>query len=112
VEEDDLRTNAAVVGGHFRQKLEELQEKHPLIGDVRGMGLMQALELVEDRTTKQPSPARTNLLMEEARKRGLLVGKGGFHGNVIRMSPPLNIAKADVDEAVRILDESFAVVTK
>jgi 4-aminobutyrate aminotransferase-like enzyme len=48
--------------------------------------------------------------MEEARKRGLLIGKGGFHGNVIRMSPPLNISKADVDEAVRILDESFAAV--
>jgi 4-aminobutyrate aminotransferase-like enzyme len=110
IEEDDLRTNAAVVGGYFRKKLEELQQKHPLIGDVRGMGLMQALELVEDRTTKQPSPAGTNALMEEARKRGLLIGKGGFHGNVIRMSPPLNISKADVDEAVRILDESFAAV--
>ena len=110
IEEDDLRTNAAVVGGYFRKKLEELQQKHPLIGDVRGMGLMQALELVEDRTTKQPSPAGTNALMEEARKRGLLIGKGGFHGNVIRMSPPLNISKADVDEAVRILDESFATV--
>jgi len=110
IEEDDLRTNAAVVGGYFRQKLEELQQKHPLIGDVRGMGLMQALELVEDRTTKQPSPSGTNAVMEEARKRGLLIGKGGFYGNVIRMSPPLNIAKADVDEAIRILDESFAAV--
>jgi 4-aminobutyrate aminotransferase-like enzyme len=112
IEEDDLRTNAAVVGGYFRQKLEELQAKHPLIGDVRGMGLMQALELVEDRQTKQPSPKGTNAVMEEARKRGLLIGKGGFYGNVIRMSPPLNISKADVDEAVRILDESFAVGSK
>ena len=50
--------------------------------------------------------------MEEARKRGLLVGKGGFYGNVIRMSPPLNIGKADVDEAARILDESFAALKK
>ncbi|MBZ5705827.1 MAG: aminotransferase class III-fold pyridoxal phosphate-dependent enzyme, partial [Acidobacteriia bacterium] len=110
IEEDDLRTNAAVVGGYFRQKLEELQAKHPLIGDVRGMGLMQALELVEDRQTKQPSPKGTNAVMEEARKRGLLIGKGGFYGNVIRMSPPLNISKADVDEAARILDDSFAAV--
>jgi 4-aminobutyrate aminotransferase-like enzyme len=110
IEEDDLRTNAAVVGGYFRQKLEELQEKHALIGDVRGMGLMQALELVEDRTSKQPSPKGTNALMEEARKRGLLIGKGGFYGNVLRMSPPLNITKADVDEAIRILDESFTAV--
>ena len=112
IEEDDLRTNAAVVGDYFRKKLEELQQKHALIGDVRGMGLMQALELVENRQTKQPSPTGTNVVMEEARKRGLLVGKGGFYGNVIRMSPPLNISKTDVDEAARILDESFAAVKK
>jgi 4-aminobutyrate aminotransferase-like enzyme len=73
---------------------------------------MQALELVEDRSTKKPASASTNALMEEARKRGLLVGKGGFYGNVIRMSPPLNISKADVDEAARILDESFAALRK
>jgi 4-aminobutyrate aminotransferase len=112
IEEDDLRTNAAVVGGYFRQKLEELQEKYPLIGDVRGMGLMQALELVEDRTTKKPAAAAMNAMMEETRKRGLLIGKGGFYGNVIRMSPPLNISKTDVDDATKILDESFAAVTE
>ncbi len=110
IEEDDLRTNADVVGRYFRARLEELQDKHSLIGDVRGMGLMQAMELVEDRQSKQPSAAGTTALMEEARKRGLLVGKGGLYGNVIRMSPPLNISKADVDEAIRILDESFAAV--
>ncbi|MBZ5648178.1 MAG: aspartate aminotransferase family protein [Acidobacteriia bacterium] len=110
MEEDDLRTNAAIVGGYFRQKLEELQEKHKLIGEVRGMGLMQALELVEDRDTKQPSPAGTNAVLEECRKAGLLVGKGGLYGNVIRMSPPLNITKGDVDEAHRMLDQAFAAV--
>src|SRR6478672_11990489 len=77
IEEDDLRTNAHVVGEYFRERLLELQSKHAIIGDVRGMGLMQALELVEDRTTKKPS-TKTNAVMEEARKRGLLVGKGGF----------------------------------
>jgi len=112
IEEDDLRTNAANVGSYFRQKLEALQEKCSLIGDVRGMGLMQALELVEDRHTKQPAAKATNSLMEEARKRGLLVGKGGFYGNVIRLSPPLNITRTDVDEAVRILDESFAALAR
>jgi 4-aminobutyrate aminotransferase-like enzyme len=76
------------------------------------MGLMQALELVEDRKTKQPAPKATNALMEEARTRGLLVGKGGFYGNVIRMSPPLNISKGDVDEAARILDESLEALGK
>jgi 4-aminobutyrate aminotransferase len=112
VEEDNLRTNAAVVGGYFRQYLEELQQKHTLIGDVRGMGLMQAMELVEDRQSKKPASAATAALMEETRKRGLLVGKGGLWGNVIRMSPPLNIGKADVEEAARILDESFSALEK
>jgi 4-aminobutyrate aminotransferase len=111
IEEDDLRTNAAVVGKYFRDKLNELQDKHDVIGDVRGMGLMQALELVKDRKTKEPDAASTNALLEAARKRGLLIGKGGMYGNTIRMSPPLNISKADVDEAARILDESFAAVT-
>jgi 4-aminobutyrate aminotransferase-like enzyme len=110
MEEDDLRTNAAVVGKYFREKLEELQEKHALIGEVRGMGLMQALELVEDRETKQPAAKETNAVLEECRKAGLLVGKGGLYGNVIRMSPPLNITKADVDEACRMLDKAFAAV--
>jgi 4-aminobutyrate aminotransferase-like enzyme len=112
IEEDDLRTNAAVVGGYFRQKLEGLQEKHQLIGDVRGMGLMQAIELVEDRKTKQPATSATAAMMEETRKRGLLVGKGGMWSNVLRMSPPLNIGKPDVDEAVRILDESLGAVAQ
>ena len=110
IEEDDLRTNAAIVGGYFRQKLDELQEKHPLIGEVRGMGLMQALELVEDRDTKQPAAKQTNAVLEECRKAGLLVGKGGLYGNVIRMSPPLNITKGDVDEAFRMLDQAFTAV--
>ncbi len=110
MEEDDLRTNAAVVGKYFREKLDELQERHALIGDVRGMGLMQALELVEDRNTKQPAAKETNALLEECRKVGLLVGKGGLYGNVIRMSPPLNVTKADVDEAFRMLDQAFVAV--
>jgi 4-aminobutyrate aminotransferase-like enzyme len=74
---EDRRTNAVVGGRYFRQKLEELQQKRPLIGDGHGIGLMQALELVADRQTKQPAAAGTYSVMEEARKRGLLIGKGG-----------------------------------
>src|SRR6202166_300842 len=68
IEEDDLRNNAAVVGDYFRKKLEELQSKHAIIGDVRGMGLMQALELVEDRETKAPAAHATAEVMEAARR--------------------------------------------
>jgi alanine-glyoxylate transaminase/(R)-3-amino-2-methylpropionate-pyruvate transaminase len=74
------------------------------------MGLMQGIELVRDRQTKEPAPAETTELMERARANGLLVGKGGLYGNVIRLAPPLNISKADADEAVRLLDKSFAEI--
>jgi 4-aminobutyrate aminotransferase-like enzyme len=111
IEEDRLMDNAATVGDYYRECLESLKEKHGLIGDVRGMGLLQALELVKDRATKEPAPEATNQFMEECRKRGLLVGKGGFFANVIRTSPPLNIAKSDVDEAIRIMDQSLTAMS-
>jgi 4-aminobutyrate aminotransferase len=107
IEEDRLMDNAFTVGEYFRQGLEDLKQKHELIGDVRGMGLMQAIEFVKDRTSKEPAPQETGQFMEECRKRGLLIGKGGLYGNVIRMSPPLNIAKSDVDEALRVMDEAL-----
>jgi len=110
IEEDRLMDNAATVGDYFRQGLEDLKQKHELIGDVRGMGLMQALEFVKDRTSKEPAPQETNQFMEECRKRGLLIGKGGLYGNVIRMSPPLNIARSDVDEAIRAMDEALMAI--
>jgi 4-aminobutyrate aminotransferase-like enzyme len=110
IEEENLRENAATVGAYFRASLEDLQQKYPLIGDVRGKGLMQGLELVKDRVTKEPAPEATARLMERARENGLLIGKGGLYGNVIRLSPMLNIAKSDVDEAVRLLDKSFSEV--
>jgi 4-aminobutyrate aminotransferase len=111
IEEDRLMDNAAEVGAYYRRGLESLQEKHDAMGDVRGMGLMQAIEFVKDRATKEPAPELTNQFMEECRKRGLLVGKGGFFANVVRTSPPLNISKADVDEAIRIMDESLAAIS-
>src|SRR6202167_2939639 len=110
IEEENLRENTFVVGSYFRKKLEELQQKYPLIGDARGMGMMQALELVKDRQTKEPAPQETNQILERTRANGLLVGKGGMYGNVIRMAPPMNISKADVDEGIRLLDKSFAEV--
>lgn len=106
-----LLKNAAVMGKLLRQKLDALKDKHDLIGDVRGMGLMQAMELVEDRTTKAPATKGIAALFEETRKRGLLIGKGGRYGNVVRITPPLNVGKEDIERFARILDESFAAVT-
>ncbi len=110
IEEEHLLENAETMGRHFREGLEGLQRKYPLIGEVRGKGLMQALELVKDRDTKEPAPEATSRLLERARDNGLLIGKGGLYGNVIRLSPMLNIARPDVDEAIRLLDKSLAEV--
>jgi 4-aminobutyrate aminotransferase-like enzyme len=111
IEDQKLSINAAEVGAYLRDKLMELKEKHSIIGDVRGMGLLQAMELVEDRETKKPATAQTAALLEASRENRILIGKGGFAGNVLRISPPLNIAKADVDEFARRLNASFAKVT-
>ena len=108
IEEENLAANAAETGAHLRGCLDNLKDKHPLIGDVRGMGLMQALELVEDRALKTPATAQTLRLMEAARSNRILIGRGGINGNVIRISPPLNISRTDVDEFVRLLDLSLS----
>ena len=107
IEEHNLSINAAEVGAYIHDKFLELQEKHSIIGEVRGMGLLQALELVEDRESKTPSPAQTLAVMEAARENRILLGKGGLYGNVLRVSPPLNISKTDVDEFIKQLDASF-----
>jgi len=81
-----------------------------MIGDVRGMGLMQGLELVTDRQSKTPAVQETLRLMEAARENLILIGRGGLYGNVLRISPPLNIRKSDVDEFIRRLDRSFGSI--
>ena len=68
---------------------------------------MQGIELVKDRKTKEPASDLTNQLLERLRVHGLLVGKGGLYGNVVRMSPPLNISKADADVALTALDKGL-----
>jgi 4-aminobutyrate aminotransferase-like enzyme len=107
IEEEKLMFNAKVVGDHLRNGLEALKERFPAIGDVRGMGLMQAIELVKDRGTKEPDPAGTNRIMEATKKRRLLLGKGGLYGNTMRIAPPMIASKTEVDEAIRILGEAL-----
>jgi 4-aminobutyrate aminotransferase-like enzyme len=107
IEEQNLMQNCADVGGYLRGRLEELKDKHEIIGDVRGMGLMQAVELVEDRQSKKPAAAATVAVMEAARENKLLIGKGGMFGNVLRVTPPMNIGRTDVDQFIEILDASL-----
>jgi 4-aminobutyrate aminotransferase len=110
IDENKLMINAAETGSYLRGKLDELKQKYSLIGDVRGMGLMQALELVDDRETKAPAAAATAAMMEATRENRILVGKGGTYGNVLRITPPLNISKSDVDEFITRLDAAFSQV--
>jgi len=105
-----LRENALRVGTYFRERLFELQAKHTVIGDVRGMGLMLALEFVQDRVSKRPATELTARLLDETKARGLIVGKGGLYSNIFRISPPMIVTETDVDEAARILDESLTAV--
>jgi 4-aminobutyrate aminotransferase len=106
----DLQGNAARLGGRLLDGLRAVAASHPLIGDVRGKGLMIALELVDP--DGGPDPATTVALLEETRRRGLLVGKGGRYGNVIRLAPPMTLTPQEAEEALDILTQSIAAVAK
>ena len=108
MEEEANPQHVAEVGAHLRTGLEKLQEKYPLIGEVRGLGLMQGVEMVKDRQTKEPAPTEVAYLFEQTRERGLLIGKGGLYGNVLRIAPPLTATQAHVEEALEILDYALA----
>ncbi len=106
IENEGLVANAAERGRQLRDGLEGLREKYPLMGDIRGMGLMQAVEMVGP--GKAPSPEAVLRLFELTRRNGLLIGKGGLMGNVIRITPALNVTKDHVDEALARLERSLA----
>jgi 4-aminobutyrate aminotransferase len=110
MEEEAHPQHVALVGKRLRDGLEKLQEKYPLIGEVRGKGLMQGVEMVKDLKTKEPAAQEVGFLFEETRQRGLLIGKGGMHNNVLRIAPPLTAAEEHVDEALEILDHALAQV--
>ena len=108
IDEQRLMHNCTETGGYLRGRLEELKDKHQAIGDVRGMGLLLAFELVEDRKSKAPATALAVRVLEAARKNRILLGKGGMFGNVLRLSPPMNIGRSDVDRFIEALDRSLA----
>ncbi len=105
IDEEGLQENSRVVGGRLKTGLEALMEKHRLIGEVRGLGLMLGVELVRDRKSKEPANTEAAQILELARDRGLLLGKGGFYGNVLRIKPPMCITAEDADFVVACVDE-------
>jgi 4-aminobutyrate aminotransferase len=106
---DSLVKNAAEVGEHMLAGLRALKDKHPIIGDVRGKGLMIGVELVRDRVTKERATTERNAVVDEAFHRGMLILGAGR--NAVRFSPPLVLSKAQADTAIRIFDESLTAVT-
>ncbi|MDX2206125.1 MAG: aspartate aminotransferase family protein [Gemmatimonadales bacterium] len=110
IEEEGLQENARVVGARLKAGLRKLAERHPLVGDVRGLGLLLGMELVRDRATREPAKEETMATLEACRTMGLLVGKGGLDGNVLRIKPPLCITAEDADFAVDVLDRALTSV--
>jgi 4-aminobutyrate aminotransferase len=109
--DNDLQANAAKLGSQLINGLRDVSAENPVVGDVRGKGLMVGIEMVgpDGRT---PSPAAAARLLEETKSRGLLVGKGGLYNNVIRLAPPLTLTEEETQEGLAILTESITVVDK
>ncbi len=103
IEKEKLVEKAASNGAYLKEKLLELKDKHKMIGDVRGMGLVYGIEYVKDRTSKEPAPDLVREIVLKCVENGLMVGKLGIHGNVMRVAPPLVITPELVDESVAIL---------
>jgi alanine-glyoxylate transaminase / (R)-3-amino-2-methylpropionate-pyruvate transaminase len=112
IDEDNLQANSKKMGARLIAGLEKLKASHQLIGDVRGMGLMLGMEIVSDRATRAPGKTETAEVLEATKELGLLIGKGGLDGNVLRIQPPMCITADDVDFAVDVLDQAFSRVSK
>ncbi len=113
IERENLTARSHEMGGILRAGLERLQGLHPkIIGDVRGKGLMQALEFVVDETAgdRTPNPEATSAFLEATRERGLLVGKGGLYGNVVRVAPALNVSLDQVEGALTLMESALAAI--
>lgn len=110
MQREQVPSLAAEQGARLREGLDALAARYSWIGEARGMGLMQALELVHDPRTKTPAPELGAVLLEAAKERGLLIGLGGLHGHVIRVGPSLLISRDEVDQVLDRLAAACAAV--
>ena len=110
IEKEGLIQNAATQGAYLREKLLELQDKHPLIGDVRGIGLMQGAELVKE--GKEPAAEEVDRILEIMKNKGVIIGKNGRYRNVLAFQPPLIIDQDNVDEMITVLDQALTEVER
>ncbi|OIV97453.1 hypothetical protein TanjilG_16214 [Lupinus angustifolius] len=108
IDKEKRQSHCADVGSHLLEGLRSLMQKHDIIGDVRGRGLMVGVEFVTDRKKKTPAKAETAVMFEKLRELGILIGKGGLHGNAFRIKPPMCFSKDDADFVVDALDYAIS----
>jgi alanine-glyoxylate transaminase/(R)-3-amino-2-methylpropionate-pyruvate transaminase len=107
IDREKLQQNSLKLGQKILAGLNKLKEKHNLIGDVRGKGLMLGIELVKDRQSKEPAKEECAQILESCKEMGLLLGKGGLWGQTVRFSPPMCIHEKDADFLLDVLDLAF-----
>lgn len=112
IQKSNYIERAAEQGTYLKKQLEALKEEHKLVGEVRGQGMMQGIELVRNQKTKEPASQELLQVMELCKTEGLLIGKGGIDGNTIRIQPPLELTRDQIDSAYQILDKAFTEVEK
>lgn len=108
--DENYQDRAKTLGAKLFAGLQELKKKHPMIGDVRGRGLMCGVELVTDRATKAHATTQCAAVFERCKELGLLIGKGGLYGNVLRVKPPMCLTEADIEFMLGVLDVAFGEV--
>ncbi|MCS6902945.1 MAG: 4-aminobutyrate--2-oxoglutarate transaminase [Candidatus Bipolaricaulota bacterium] len=112
LEEERLLERAVALGDYMRSRFHKMQQKYALIGDVRGLGAMIAIELVKDRQTKEPASDETLAVIQECLAQGVLIAKAGLYGNVIRMLIPLVITEAELKRGLDAIESAIAKVSR
>jgi len=112
IESQDLRGNALAMGNYLMDAFRDMQKRHEVIGDVRGLGLFLGIELVTDRKSKAPATEFARAVSNGARRRGVLMGTEGPHDNVLKMRPPMIFSKRDADHLIAVLEDTFADVAR
>ena len=110
IEDEQLLANAMETGEYLRQGLRALAQRHPMIGDVRGAGMIAGVELVRDRATLEPAKEETKRVINAMKEKGVLVGREGYHGNVLKIRPPMVFKPDNADFLIEALDEAVAAI--